>query len=77
LLVEQFDFAKGTSSRSTKLVHGGVSYLVQGNLKLVIHALKERGRLLRNAPHLAHTQQFVVPVYSFWSKWFYYLGLVF
>jgi len=77
LLVEQFDFAKGTSSRSTKLVHGGVRYLAQGNLKLVIHALKERGRLLRNAPHLAHTQQFVVPVYSFWSKWFYYLGLVF
>jgi glycerol-3-phosphate dehydrogenase len=77
LLVEQFDFAKGTSSRSTKLVHGGVRYLAQGNLKLVIHALKERGRLLRNAPHLAHIQQFVVPVYSFWSKWFYYLGFVF
>jgi glycerol-3-phosphate dehydrogenase len=77
LLVEQFDFAKGTSSRSTKLVHGGVRYLAQGNLSLVMHALKERGRLLRNAPHLAHTQQFIVPVYSLWAKWFYFTGLAF
>ncbi len=77
LLVEQLDFAKGTSSRSTKLVHGGVRYLAQGNLSLVMHALKERGRLLRNAPHLAHTQQFIVPVYSFLTKWFYFLGLAF
>ncbi|RWZ87780.1 MAG: glycerol-3-phosphate dehydrogenase/oxidase [Hydrotalea sp. AMD] len=77
LLVEQLDFAKGTSSRSTKLVHGGVRYLAQGNLSLVMHALKERGRLLRNAPHLAHAQQFIVPVYSFWTKWFYFLGLAF
>src|SRR5919106_6434392 len=54
LLLEQHDFAKGTSSRSTKLVHGGVRYLQQGNVSLVMEALKERGRLLANAPHIAH-----------------------
>src|SRR5487761_2032182 len=52
LLVEQYDFGKGTSSRSTKLVHGGVRYLAQGNLKLVMEALRERSYLLKNAPHL-------------------------
>ena len=54
LLLEARDFAKATSSRSTKLVHGGVRYLQQGNVKLVLEALRERGRMLRNAPHLAH-----------------------
>ncbi|MFY9854865.1 MAG: FAD-dependent oxidoreductase, partial [Terracidiphilus sp.] len=54
LLVERFDFAKGTSSRSTKLVHGGVRYLQQLNLTLVVDALRERGHMLRNAPHLVH-----------------------
>src|SRR6186713_2569674 len=61
LLVEQYDFAKGTSSRSTKLVHGGVRYLQQGNVKLVMEALKERGLLKKNAPHLVKNQSFVIP----------------
>ena len=56
ILFEQHDFAKGTSSRSTKLVHGGVRYLQQGNIKLVMEALRERGLLLQNAPHLVHNQ---------------------
>lgn len=74
-LFEQYDFAKGTSSRSTKLVHGGVRYLQQGNIKLVMEALKERGLLLRNAPHLVHNQQFVIPNYKWWEKTFYGIGL--
>ncbi len=61
LLLEQHDFGKGTSSRSTKLVHGGVRYLAQGNISLVREALKERGILLNNAPHVVHTQAFIVP----------------
>lgn len=75
LLFEQHDFAKGTSSRSTKLVHGGVRYLQQGNIKLVMEALKERGLLLRNAPHLVHNQKFIVPNYKWWEKPFYGIGL--
>lgn len=75
LLVEQYDFGKGTSSRSTKLVHGGVRYLAQGNIKLVREALAERGRLLKNAPHLTGTQPFVVPVFSLWEKFYYSVGL--
>src|SRR5687768_6773856 len=66
-LLEQSDFGKGTSSRSTKLVHGGVRYLQQGNLSLVMEALKERGILRRNAPHLVHDQAFVVPNYAWWE----------
>ena len=54
LLLEKGDFANATSSRSTKLIHGGVRYLQQGNIKLVREALRERGLLLRNAPHLVH-----------------------
>ena len=61
VLFEQNDFGKGTSSRSTKLVHGGVRYLQQGNISLVMEALKERGLLLQNAPHLVHDLPFVVP----------------
>src|SRR5512146_168538 len=61
LLLEQDDFAKGTSSRSTKLIHGGVRYLKQGNVALVLEALHERGYLLKNAPHLVHNLSFVVP----------------
>ncbi len=61
LLLEQHDFAKATSSRSTKLVHGGVRYLKQGNVSLVLEALRERGLLCRNAPHLVHDLAFVVP----------------
>ena len=64
LLLEQSDFAKGTSSRSTKLVHGGVRYMAQGDLLLVMEALKERGILLKNAPHLTFNQEFVIPVYT-------------
>lgn len=75
LLLEKGDFAKGTSSRSTKLVHGGVRYLAQGNIKLVIEALRERSFLLANAPHLTRIQPFIIPVYNFFDKWFYGLGL--
>ncbi len=75
LLLEQHDLGKGTSSRSTKLIHGGVRYLKQGNISLVREALKERRILLQNAPHVVHTQEFVVPCYSFWEKAFYGLGL--
>lgn len=75
LLLEQHDFAKGTSSRSTKLVHGGVRYLKQGNVALVLGALKERGLLLKNAPHLVHDLPFVVPNYSWWEGPFYGVGL--
>ena len=75
LLLEQHDFGKGTSSRSTKLVHGGVRYLRQGNISLVREALKERGILLQNAPHVVHKQIFIVPCYSLWQKAFYGIGL--
>jgi glycerol-3-phosphate dehydrogenase len=75
LLVEQSDFGKGTSSRSTKLAHGGVRYLEQGNIGLVMEALKERGLLLQNAPHLVRDLAFVVPNYDWWEAPFYGLGL--
>lgn len=75
LLVERSDFAKGTSSRSTKLVHGGVRYLQQLNLTLVTDALRERGHMLRNAPHLVHDMSFVVPAYSYSSLPYYGIGL--
>ena len=74
-LVEAHDFGKGTSSRSTKLVHGGVRYLEQGNIPLVLSALKERGLLRQNAPHLVHDLAFVVPNYSWWEAPFYGVGL--
>jgi len=74
-LIERGDFAKGTSSRSTKLVHGGVRYLKQGNVSLVREALRERGRLLRNAPHLVHNLAFVIPNYTWWDGPFYDVGL--
>jgi glycerol-3-phosphate dehydrogenase len=75
VLLEQSDFGKGTSSRSTKLVHGGVRYLQQGNVSLVMEALKERGILLRNAPHLVRDLPFVVPNYQWWETPFYGIGL--
>jgi len=75
LLVERSDFAKETSSRSTKLVHGGVRYLEQMNLTLVLDALRERGHMVRNAPHLVHDLSFVVPAYSYFSLPYYGLGL--
>jgi glycerol-3-phosphate dehydrogenase len=75
LLLEQSDFGKGTSSRSTKLAHGGVRYLEQGNIGLVMEALKERGLLLQNAPHLVRDLAFVVPNYDWWEAPFYGLGL--
>ncbi|HEY9460799.1 MAG TPA: glycerol-3-phosphate dehydrogenase/oxidase [Paralcaligenes sp.] len=77
VLLESLDFAKGTSSRATKLVHGGVRYLAQGNIALVREALHERQTLLRNAPHLARPLPFVMPSYKFWEKPFYGLGLKF
>src|ERR1700686_4654250 len=75
LLLEQSDFGKGTSSRSTKLAHGGVRYLEQGNIGLVMEALKEGGLLLQNAPHLGQDFAFVVPIYDWWESPFYGLGL--
>lgn len=75
LLLEQHDFGKGTSSRSTKLVHGGVRYLEQGNVALVMEALKERGLLRQNAPHLVSELPFVVPSYTWWEGPFYGIGL--
>ena len=75
VLVEAHDFGKGTSSRSTKLVHGGVRYLEQGNIPLVMSALKERGLLRQNAPHLVKDLAFVVPNYSWWEAPFYGIGL--
>ena len=77
LLLEQEDFGKGTSSRSTKLLHGGVRYLAQGDLVLVIEALKERGLILKNAPHLTYNQEFVIPVYTWWEALMYTVGLKF
>ena len=75
LLLERGDFGKGTSSRSTKLVHGGVRYLEQGNVSLVMEALKERGLMLQNAPHLVRNLGFVVPNYDWWEAPFYGIGL--
>ena len=75
LIVERSDFVKETSSRSTKLVHGGVRYLEQMNLTLVLDALRERGHMLRNAPHLVHDLSFVVPAYSYFSLPYYGVGL--
>ena len=75
VLFEQHDFSAGTSSRSTKLIHGGVRYLQQGNISLVLEALKERGILRRNAPHLVHDLPFIVPTYDWWEGPFYGIGL--
>ncbi|KAF1018941.1 MAG: Aerobic glycerol-3-phosphate dehydrogenase [Paracidovorax wautersii] len=75
VLLESHDFAKGTSSRATKLVHGGVRYLAQGNISLVREALRERTHLLRNAPHLAQPLPFVMPGYKLWETPFYGVGL--
>ena len=75
LLVEQSDFAKGTSSRSTKLVHGGVRYLAQGDLSLVFEALHERGLLMQNAPQLVRNLQFIIPIYEWWEGPFYNIGM--
>ena len=77
LLLEQSDFAKGTSSRSTKLVHGGVRYMAQGDILLVIEALHERGMMLKNAPHLTANQEFVIPAYTLWDVILYTVGLKF
>ncbi len=75
LLLDMHDFAKGTSSRSTKLVHGGVRYLQQGDVSLVIEALHERGLLIQNAPHLVSHQSFIVPSYEWWNGPFYGVGM--
>ncbi|HKK42052.1 MAG TPA: glycerol-3-phosphate dehydrogenase/oxidase [Bacteroidales bacterium] len=77
LLLEQSDFAKATSSRSTKLVHGGVRYMAQGDLLLVMEALHERGIMLKNAPHLTFNQEFIIPVYTLWDVILYTVGLKF
>ena len=73
--MDQHDFAKATSSRSTKLIHGGVRYLKQGNISLVRESLRERGILCRNAPHLVHHLPFIVPIYTWWHGPFYGAGL--
>ncbi|MEO6219886.1 MAG: glycerol-3-phosphate dehydrogenase/oxidase [Ginsengibacter sp.] len=75
LLVEQSDFAKSTSSKSTKLVHGGVRYLAQGNVKLVREASIERGLLYKNAPHLVKNLRFIIPIYTRWNRLKYTIGL--
>lgn len=75
VLLEQADFTKATSSRSTKLVHGGVRYLAQGDVGLVVEALRERGRMKQNAPHLVKDQRFIIGNYKWWEKPFYTLGL--
>jgi len=75
LLLEQSDFSKGTSSRSTKLIHGGIRYLSQGNIKLVYEALQERGFLLKNAPHLVKKKRFVIPIFSWRMGLLYWIGL--
>jgi glycerol-3-phosphate dehydrogenase len=75
LLLEEYDFAKGTSSRSTKLVHGGVRYLANGDIRLVLNALHERGLLLQNAAHLVKRQPFIIPCYSIFAKLKYVIGL--
>lgn len=75
LLLEQADFAKGTSSRSTKLAHGGVRYLQQGDVSLVIEALHERGLMMKNAPHLVRNQAFIIPSYDWWGGPFYTVGM--
>jgi glycerol-3-phosphate dehydrogenase len=75
VLLDMHDFSKGTSSRSTKLVHGGVRYLQQGDVSLVIEALKERGLLIHNAPHLVNHQSFIVPSYEWWNGPFYGIGM--
>jgi glycerol-3-phosphate dehydrogenase len=77
ILLEAVDFAKGTSSRSTKLIHGGVRYLEQGNFTLVIEALKERGLMMKNAKHLSKNESFIIPNYNWWGGIFYTLGLKF
>ena len=77
LLLERADFAKGTSSRSTKLVHGGVRYLAQGKIGLVYEALHERGLLIKNAPHLVHNLSFIIPCYKKAQQILYLIGLKF
>jgi len=77
ILLEKSDFAKGTSSRSTKLVHGGVRYLAQGDILLVAEALRERGLFLKNAPHLTQNQEFIIPAYTLWDVILYTAGLKF
>lgn len=75
VLFEQHDFCKGTSSRSTKLIHGGVRYLAQGNVSLVREALHERGLLLQNAPTMVRPLRFIVPCYSSLERWYYWAGM--
>ena len=75
ILLEKFDFCKGTSSKSTKLVHGGVRYLQNGQLSLVYEALKERTILKKNAPHLVKQLGFLIPTYNYLLKFYYYVGL--
>ncbi len=75
-LLEQSDFTKATSSRSTKLVHGGVRYLAQGDVGLVVEALRERGYMRKNAPHLVKDQRFIIGSYKWWEKPFYTIGLI-
>ncbi len=75
VLLEKFDFCKGTSSRSTKLIHGGVRYLEKGQISLVYEALKERDVLINNAPHLVNQVGFLIPVYNYFLKFYYFFGL--
>ena len=76
-LLEKSDFTKSTSSKATKLVHGGVRYLAQGNIGLVREAVVERGLLLKNAPHITKTQSFVIPTHGLYDEILYTIGLTF
>ena len=75
-LIEKYDFGKGTSSKATKLVHGGVRYLAQGHISLVREALRERAYMIRQASHLSSKLGFVIPFYNYWQGIYYYIGLV-
>ena len=74
-LIERKDFGHATSAATSKLIHGGLRYLAQGDIPVVRESLRERGILLKNAPHVVHKQAFIVPCYSFWQKFFYGAGL--
>jgi glycerol-3-phosphate dehydrogenase len=76
LLLEKGDFAEGTSSRSTKLLHGGLRYLKQGRLGLIHEGLIERGYIARNAPHLFTERAFLLPFYNVFDKPYYKLGMI-
>lgn len=77
VLLEKSDFTKSTSSKATKLLHGGVRYLAQGNIGLVREAVVERGLMLKNAPHITKSQSFIIPTHGLYDEILYTVGLTF